>query len=310
MVVVAVPTALVAVLLAERFTILDDATANGGRPRFSDADQLRINEIDEGFNRALRLGDTVFTLSGLGWWLVVGVLVLLTTFVFVVVPGKFGRRSPGQSLLSVSATDAEDTAETVAIVTEPAAADWLTNQTGAEETAVKDTDADESVDDTADSAPETAESADTPVEADEAEPGPEQAVSDELDLPEALSAAESLATTPVTLADSSEYLDWDRQEHAPNLTGNTRDKAGSFNALTLTESSLAESPLNASTVQAATVQTATVQTAGTATATATAIATAESPIWSDMWKAWLYWDPASDRWFRHDTSDNSWKPLT
>ena len=48
--VVALPTTVVALLLSERFSILDETS---GRPRFSESDQLRINQIDEGFNRAI-----------------------------------------------------------------------------------------------------------------------------------------------------------------------------------------------------------------------------------------------------------------
>ena len=33
---------------------------------------------------------------------------------------------------------------------------------------------------------------------------------------------------------------------------------------------------------------------------------AKAPVWSDKWRAWMYWDPKKKCWLRHDTSSNTW----
>ncbi|MGI9599177.1 MAG: hypothetical protein ACR2QK_23640, partial [Acidimicrobiales bacterium] len=109
----------------------------------------------------------------------------------------------------------------------------------------------------------------------------------------------------VTLADADEYLAWDRAQSChqkPKAAGGTVATA-EFGSLNLPESSLAENPIHAST---------TVEAAPgpePARDVAAGSPTAESPIWSEPWKAWVYRDPASDRWFRHDTEHNGWRPL-
>ncbi len=36
---------------------------------------------------------------------------------------------------------------------------------------------------------------------------------------------------------------------------------------------------------------------------------AKAPVWSDKWRAWMYWDAAQKCWLRHDTTSNTWKPV-
>jgi uncharacterized RDD family membrane protein YckC len=34
-----------------------------------------------------------------------------------------------------------------------------------------------------------------------------------------------------------------------------------------------------------------------------------APVWSDKWRAWMYWDAAQKCWLRHDTENNRWVPV-
>ena len=94
-------------------------TGSTARRSSARPDQLRINEIDEGFNRAIRLGDTVFALSGSGWWLTFATLLALTVAVFIVLPMVLRRRSPGRLLLGMPVrsqrTDQDEPAELVSV---------------------------------------------------------------------------------------------------------------------------------------------------------------------------------------------------
>ncbi len=36
---------------------------------------------------------------------------------------------------------------------------------------------------------------------------------------------------------------------------------------------------------------------------------ARAPVWSDKWRAWMYWDSAARCWLRHDTESNTWIPV-
>lgn len=96
--VVALGTFVVALMLAERFRFVGQVD---GRGVFSEADQARINQIDDGFNRAIRLGDSVLTLSGSGWWLTMLTLVGLTAVMFLIAPSRLERRTPGRVLLGL-----------------------------------------------------------------------------------------------------------------------------------------------------------------------------------------------------------------
>ncbi len=33
------------------------------------------------------------------------------------------------------------------------------------------------------------------------------------------------------------------------------------------------------------------------------------PVWSDKWRAWMYWDASKKCWLRHDTENNVWVPV-
>lgn len=36
---------------------------------------------------------------------------------------------------------------------------------------------------------------------------------------------------------------------------------------------------------------------------------AKAPVWSDKWRAWMYWDPKKKCWLRHDAASNTWEPV-
>ena len=38
-------------------------------------------------------------------------------------------------------------------------------------------------------------------------------------------------------------------------------------------------------------------------------AASRPPVWSDKWRAWMYWDGAQKCWLRHDTESNRWTPI-
>ncbi len=308
MMVVAMPTIVVALVLSERFPILDNSN---GRPRFSEPDQLRINEIDQGFNRAMRLGETVFTLSGSGWWLTLLVLITLTAFVFVVLPSKLKLRTPGQLLLSVPlVADADEQLETVIIVDDPSEIEDPSGDRVQENGTESGADEASSFDNanTQESSEPTRESADSADSSNASE------TADTTDPSHSSESQPAEIASPVSLGDTGDYLAWDREQATTAASASASRSAGSsFDSLALTESSLAESDLNASTAvktkSATPSAAATAATTTVAATTANGAGTAESPIWSDLWNAWLYWDPASDRWFRHDTDNNCWKPL-
>lgn len=47
---------------------------------------------------------------------------------------------------------------------------------------------------------------------------------------------------------------------------------------------------------------------GASTVAGRATASTKAPVWSDKWRAWMYWDPKNKRWLRHDTATNTWIP--
>ncbi len=359
---VALPTAAVALLTAERFAITGDLN---GRPQFSEVDQLRINEIAATFNRAARFGDTVLTLSGPGWWATLGVLIALTVLVFVIVPGKLRRRTPGRLLLGLAApsaadndgddddgielVDSADAIETA--TTHPAAVETgTTTQASPETTGTLDgefgtefgneTDGEGDSESDGDSGSESGADTDRG-DAENDDPslvpaalrGTASTTDDELaefeyhydsdepvDTVAILSGAvaprsvsrrpvehddslvgASAVAAPVALADANEYVEWDREllSTPAGNHGSVDGNGGSFQALALTESSLAENPLNQSTSAAP----------ATSTATSTS-ASADAPTWSEKWNAWLYQDPATELWYRHDPELNKWCPLS
>lgn len=36
---------------------------------------------------------------------------------------------------------------------------------------------------------------------------------------------------------------------------------------------------------------------------------AKTPVWSDKWRAWMYWDAKKKCWLRHDAVTNTWQPV-
>lgn len=36
---------------------------------------------------------------------------------------------------------------------------------------------------------------------------------------------------------------------------------------------------------------------------------AKAPVWSDKWRAWMYWDAKKKCWLRHDAASNTWEPV-
>lgn len=102
---VALPTILLAALSSERFSIIEQTN---DRARFSVPEQLRINEIDQGLNRAMQFGDTVITLSGAGLWVTLLTLAMLTVLVFFVIPGLQQGQTPGRSLLRLPVRSDDD----------------------------------------------------------------------------------------------------------------------------------------------------------------------------------------------------------
>lgn len=36
---------------------------------------------------------------------------------------------------------------------------------------------------------------------------------------------------------------------------------------------------------------------------------AKTPVWSDKWRAWMYWDTSKKCWLRHDAASNTWQPV-
>lgn len=36
---------------------------------------------------------------------------------------------------------------------------------------------------------------------------------------------------------------------------------------------------------------------------------AKTPVWSDKWRAWMYWDAKKNCWLRHDADTNTWQPV-
>ena len=105
-----VPAALVAVVVAERFTVVGEVD---GRPLFGAADQARIDEIDEGFNRAIRLGDSLLALSGGRLWFCLVVVVALAAAVFILAPWRLDGRTPGKLALGLADEDPDDPAELI-----------------------------------------------------------------------------------------------------------------------------------------------------------------------------------------------------
>ncbi len=95
---VLVPTLITTLLAAERFAFTRDQAE---RPVFSPTDQLRIDDISTTTSRAQELGGTLFTLSGLALWLVVGTFLGLIVLIFVVAPMVLQSLTPGKKIVGL-----------------------------------------------------------------------------------------------------------------------------------------------------------------------------------------------------------------
>jgi hypothetical protein len=297
---VAWPTTVAMVTLHERFTILP---TTDGSPRFSPIEQARINEIDQVFNRGIRVGDAIFTLSGSGWWLTMLVLVVMTITVFIAVPAVLGQRTIGQLLVGMARTPAPDrlapaiTAAAQIDLSDPAFSDEYDGVAPAPTLAAPmpldldmihlDSSAGDATgydDKTAgDAADNTDDSTEPAVEIDAVDIDAVDTNAVDIDAGDAdIDVTDGARWAQVTLADEADYLRWDRE------FGET-----------------AAEPAAGSTM----VQTAPV-TAPQAPASPQTAATAERPEWSDDWDAWMFWDVATRRWYKHDTDDNRWVPVS
>ncbi len=81
--------AMVALSQVERFRV------DGAGLLVDAADQVRIDEIDQGFHRAVELGDHLYVLSALGWWGALVALVVSSWTIVVAFPPAAGGRTPG-----------------------------------------------------------------------------------------------------------------------------------------------------------------------------------------------------------------------
>lgn len=283
---VAIPTGAVALAVAERFEIVADV---GGRPQFSEIDQARIDTIDQGFNRAVRLGDQVFTLSGGRWWLAVFALVAITLVVFVVIPGRRNGRTLGKQAMGLADGDkqSEDGPEIVPL-------DELLSEFGVSTTPI-DLDGPAPTQAGGDSSESVgggsvaSEPTDTGLDLLRALAG--------TSAPEATGATaqDTAGSDPAMADDDPEIGRLEAYESGPTASP-ASNMAPAFADLILAESSLSESPLNATI-------------APRSEPTGTDEPTAREPEWSDTWRAWTYQDPESGRWFRHDTERERWVPI-
>ncbi len=280
------PAAILGLLLVERFPLLVDDT---GRRVLSDDDQQRIDDIGAGFNRAIELGDTLYALDGLGWWLTTALLAAMTVAVFVVVPAALGGRSPGKLLAGVR-TAASDQADPGLGIVGVGEHDRVHPGDPSDPGDSRPTVTDDRV--------TTGERAvgDAPSPATESTAAPQGA-----DGPGRPPRADR-TPAQANLADEAEYLAWDLDERSTPSAAEKRAQVGataatSFERLALPESSLSESPLAATTLVRDHER------------TTEEPAPAQTPVWSERWQAWLYEDVGTGRLFRHDTELDRWVPL-
>lgn len=301
---VLLPALVLAALATERFPILG---VDAGRTQFSIADQLRINEIDTGMNRAVRLGDTVFTISGAGLWLTLATIGVLTVLVFFVVPAFHHGQTPGRRLMGLPIKSDE-----------PQEIELLEASPGETEPTETVPEADP-----VEPAAKTGQDTEPPEQGgdDEApipEPAPVQELA-EIELETRTDPAEELLemlragldeepTTPVSLGHDFGYHGWsDRDITVPPDRSRT-NQDDRFDTLTLPESSLSESPLSAST-EPTRDEPVMQEPAESQPAESEPAAVPSAPEWSEHWQAWVYRDKASGREFRHDEATNRWLPV-
>lgn len=274
---VGIPALILAAVVAERFTILDDS---GPRPRFELAEQERINEIDQGANRALQLGDMVYTLSGSGLWLTVAALVVLTATVFFLIPAARGGQGLGRTVLRIpreQRRSANIDVESITLI-----------------------------------APETGEvgpAEDDLAPTEELKPPPpldaakRRATSDDAD--PTVAAVDPIQVMKNGFAEIDRLPDVDE----PDPESGSDIEAAETTALDPdntdrdadTEVDSNETVDDANATEASAAQQTTTTTSSPAAGT--------SPIWSERWNAWASQDPETRRWFLHDEQTGRWNPL-
>ncbi|MGI9614098.1 MAG: hypothetical protein ACR2QO_14405 [Acidimicrobiales bacterium] len=313
---VAAPMLIVARLASERFPIEFRAD---GRARFSQADQQRINEIDESFNRAAEFGDNLYTLSGAGWWVTMAALLGLTVALLFIVPSRTGGRTIGKLALGVAGRapapagegpDLIDSAARVAMISSPED-EASAGEPEAEPVPVYELELPSESELIEQTEPEPQDGEEPATAPDKpGEPGPSVGTADDG------STIEELPDL-APLADFGDYEAWDRAEtdlHSA-MGPEYANGNGGFGVLALPESSLAESPLATTTIEQPSngygqaradepIDAAHPGDAADATGGGT-----ETPTWSNEHSAWVFQDPASGRWFRHDTETDRWEPI-
>ncbi len=93
--VIVLPTIAVALITAERFTVIGP---EGQPAAFSVVDQARLDAIDAGFHRAVELGGALFVLDLAGLLTTMATVALAAVLAHVVFPAAGGGRSPGKAV--------------------------------------------------------------------------------------------------------------------------------------------------------------------------------------------------------------------
>ena len=306
---VLIPTAVAVAALRERFLVLPTGDRS---PLFSSSDQQRINDIDQVFNRGLRLGDELHTLSGSGWWLTMATLVAATVTVFVAVPALRGRRTPGQHVMGIEADDdsfgeAIEPLVHIDLSDGPAenepAADSDDEQDGSEPNVGELEDAERAKvgeDDYHDVGPgdDTTHQLPDPFTV---TPESERAIERHSVFASNRAEDESLDITEPD--EPSITLGTNRQPPATGPTFGASPGRSSAGQITLADES--------DYVRWDRERANSRRGSGNTLVRSSARPTPTSePEWSADWQAWMYWDAGSKRWFRHDTGDDRWVPVS
>ncbi len=292
---VAIPTLIAIWTLHERFPFVP-----GSDPAvFAPADQVRVNQLDQGFARAFETDSALYALSGSSWWLSVGLLVVLTVVVYGVVPATAGFRTPGMLLLRLRAPRTSKTqVELLHDLTDTAADEPAEPEADADDTP-EDPDQHPAEDDDPEAGQHTQD--DATAEARNSNDDQDAVDSDRRGPGDGLDSTEQRWIRPVTLADDDDYRRWDQEFGSarpaePPVVAVARP---GFEALALPESSLSDAPLTTATLTKARARLEE-PAAGTEST---------APVWNEDWNAWLYWDGERRRWFRHDKASGRWSPL-
>ena len=283
---IAWPTTVAMAAFHERFTVLP---TTDGSPRFSPVEQARINEIDQIFNRGIRVGDSIFTLSGSGWWLTMLVLVIATVTVFIAVPAVLGQRTIGQLLVGMAPLRNSDSAAS-RVAGEP---DIDLSEGAADPVELEPADLQLPDPNSQDLVPLHLEPEEIePLDIEHSAPDSDDDTNDDIELagPD-IDMTDGTTTEPttsdiditdaarwleMTLADEAEYRRWDRDFGTSAAQPAAQPAAGT--------TMVQPAQLDASSV--------------------------ERPEWSDDWNAWMYWDATTRRWYRHDTDNARWTPVS